>query len=365
MKSKKCLVVFLTLTTVFALTVTPVYARGCGGAIAAAVEKYADTVRRICFIHLKNYSDAEDVFQEVFLKYLYRDAPFESDAHEKAWLIRVAVNACKDTLKNFFRRNVDSLERIAEEPFYTREDNRYVLSAVLNLPAHYRNVIYLFYYEGYTAAEIGKILNKRENTVYTWLSRARAALASVAVIFFMGAFLYFTPRAYVDIDVNPSVAVVLNRFDRVIKSYAHNADGAGILSGVNIKHKAYGEAVTLLIDEMVRNKYAPANSLISISLQADEKKETLLLSTIKTTVRQCHRTAQIDAFIIGSEIRDAAYAMNLSPAKYLAIQKLLEVDATATVEGCRNRSIGEIKQRTAECMGGVGNSRHRKRGAGE
>jgi RNA polymerase sigma-70 factor (ECF subfamily) len=74
-----------------------------------AVEKYADTVRRICFIHLKNFSDVEDVFQNVFLKYLLHNKPFDSDEHERAWLIRVAVNSCKDLLKSFFRRKVFSL----------------------------------------------------------------------------------------------------------------------------------------------------------------------------------------------------------------------------------------------------------------
>ena len=141
-----------------------------------AVEKYADTVRRVCFMHLKNHSDVEDVFQEVFLKYILYDKPFESDAHEKAWLIRVAINACKDIFKSFFRRKVCSFEDIDMEPFYIQEEDRPVLDAVLRLPDKYRNVIYLFYSEGYTAVEIARILNMRENTVYTWLSRGRAKL---------------------------------------------------------------------------------------------------------------------------------------------------------------------------------------------
>jgi RNA polymerase sigma-70 factor (ECF subfamily) len=142
-----------------------------------AVELYADTVRRICFLHLKNHSDAEDVFQETFLKYVLRAAPFESGEHEKAWLIRVAVNACKDVHKSFFRRKVLSLEDLDSEPSYNMPDsNREVLDAVLALPEKYRNVVYLFYYEGYSAAEIANLLGKNENTVYTWLSRAKAIL---------------------------------------------------------------------------------------------------------------------------------------------------------------------------------------------
>ncbi len=142
----------------------------------SAVEKYADTVRRVCFMHLKNYADVEDVFQEVFLKYILHEDPFESEEHEKAWLIRVTINACKDTFKNFFRRNVCSFEELEKEPFYIQEENRFLLESILKLPDHYKNVIYLFYYEGYTAVEIAKILNKRENTIYTWLSRAKSKL---------------------------------------------------------------------------------------------------------------------------------------------------------------------------------------------
>jgi RNA polymerase sigma-70 factor (ECF subfamily) len=143
------------------------------------LELYADMVRRICFIHLKNYADAEDVFQEVFMKYLLRDRQFESDAHEKAWLIRVAVNACKDVIKSFFRKNATSLEELIAEPFYLQESESEVLGAVLALPEKYRDVIYLHYYEGYSAIEIAKTLGKNENTIYTWLDRARKRLKEI------------------------------------------------------------------------------------------------------------------------------------------------------------------------------------------
>jgi RNA polymerase sigma-70 factor (ECF subfamily) len=141
-----------------------------------AIGMYADTVRRVCFIHLKNYSDVEDVFQEVFLKYILHDQPFESDDHERAWLIRVAINVCKDVLRSFFRRRVCSLDDLDTEPFAIQEEDRGVLDAVLKLPDHYRNVVYLVYYEGYSAVETAKILGKNENTVYTWLSRAKSML---------------------------------------------------------------------------------------------------------------------------------------------------------------------------------------------
>jgi RNA polymerase sigma-70 factor (ECF subfamily) len=141
-----------------------------------AVERYADTVRRICFIHLENHHDAENVFQDVFLKYIQSDMRFENEEHEKAWLIRVSINCCKDVIKNFFRRNVGPIDGLLEEPACIPEESYEILGTVLKLPEKYRNVIYLFYYERYTAAEIAKILGQRENTIYTWLSRAKAGL---------------------------------------------------------------------------------------------------------------------------------------------------------------------------------------------
>lgn len=140
-----------------------------------AVEQYADTVRRICLVHLKNYADTEDIFQTVFVKYLLHTAPFASPEHERAWIIRVTINACKDLLRSVFRRRTLSLEEVAEQPA-PADEHRAVLQAVQALPAAYRDVVYLHYYEGYTAPEIAGILGKNVNTVYTRLTRARGML---------------------------------------------------------------------------------------------------------------------------------------------------------------------------------------------
>ena len=140
------------------------------------VEQYADLVRRICMIHLKNYEDSEDIFQTVFLKYVLRSEPFDSQEHEKAWIIRVTVNACRDLLKSFFRSRTVSLDQLIERSQDMPEDHSDILEAVLELPARFRDVVYLHYYEGYTAPEIGRILKKNPNTVYTLLARARQLL---------------------------------------------------------------------------------------------------------------------------------------------------------------------------------------------
>lgn len=139
-----------------------------------AMELYADTVRRVCFVHLKNYHDTEDIFQTVFMKYILYSGVFESCEHEKAWFIRVSINACRDLLRMLVRRKRLPGEIIEEAA--VNDDKKEILQAVLSLPAKYREVIYLHYYEGYTAAETGKILGKKENTVYTLLSRGREML---------------------------------------------------------------------------------------------------------------------------------------------------------------------------------------------
>lgn len=143
-----------------------------------AIERYGDTVRRLCMLHLKNEADTQDIFQTVFLKYLLHTADFESREHEKAWFIRVTINACRDVLKSVFRRRTVSLEEVRDLPAPEGEGGE-VLRAVLSLPRKYREVVYLHYYEGYTAPEIGDILGRNVNTVYTDLTRAREKLRTM------------------------------------------------------------------------------------------------------------------------------------------------------------------------------------------
>ena len=141
-----------------------------------AIEQYSDTVRRICMIHLKNYADTEDIFQTVFLKYVLSPISFKNEEHEKAWLIRVTINACKDLLKSAFRRRAVSLDSLTEQAALLPQDDRDVLEAVLSLPKKYKDVVYLHYYEEYTAPQISQILGKNVNTIYTLLTRSKQIL---------------------------------------------------------------------------------------------------------------------------------------------------------------------------------------------
>lgn len=140
------------------------------------MDLHADTVRRLCLIHLKNQADSEDVFQTVFLKYALSSAVFENEEHEKAWFIRVTINACRDLLRSFFRSRTVPLEELIDLPAQAPPDTREVLDAVLELPQKYRDAVYLHYYEGYTAPDIGKIMHKNVNTVYSLLTRAKKLL---------------------------------------------------------------------------------------------------------------------------------------------------------------------------------------------
>lgn len=142
--------------------------------IEAVFNRQVSTVYKVCYNHLRNAADAEDAAQSVFVKAIRTQARFESEEHERAWLIRVAANHCKDLLKNAERRNVALDE--APEPAEPACEHDATLEAVMSLPSKYKDAVYLYYYEGYTAVEIARLLDRNESTVRSHLSEARAIL---------------------------------------------------------------------------------------------------------------------------------------------------------------------------------------------
>lgn len=141
-----------------------------------AINQYGDMIRRICFLHVHQQCDVDDVFQNVFLKYMKKEVIFNDQEHEKAWFIRVTINCCKDYMKSWFKRKVDLTNDFSQFNIVeTTEDGR-LLKAVLGLPKKYRDIIYLHYYEGYSMRSIADIMNKSENTIYTWHHRAKDLL---------------------------------------------------------------------------------------------------------------------------------------------------------------------------------------------
>lgn len=139
--------------------------------------EYGNSILRLAYSYLHNMSDAEEILQDTLVQFLKTAPVLDSTEHEKAWLLRVAANLSKNRLDYNKTRLADELneELIAEE----REDLSFVWEAVKALPANQREVIHLFYHEGYTTAEIGKILGRRESTVRSDLRRGRTKLKEV------------------------------------------------------------------------------------------------------------------------------------------------------------------------------------------
>ncbi len=141
--------------------------------IEKIIEEYADMVYRIALTRCQSVENAEDIFQEVFMKFSEKNIKFESKEHEKSWLIRVTINLTKNMKGSAWNRRVVSLDENIE--FNTKEENE-IYSIVCDLPQNYRTVIYLLYYEGYKVNEISKLMRKPEGTIKTWLFRAREML---------------------------------------------------------------------------------------------------------------------------------------------------------------------------------------------
>lgn len=148
------------------------------------VEEYQTTLYRIAFSNMKNRADAEDAVQEAFLRYMKDEKPIQNKEHEKAWLIRTTINICIDVLKSsWYRKTVawdESMPLAAQNiylPYQIRDDK--TLEAVLKLPVHYRNPIYLFYYEDYSIHEIAGVLNEKEATIKTRLRRGREEVKKI------------------------------------------------------------------------------------------------------------------------------------------------------------------------------------------
>lgn len=142
------------------------------------VDLYADMILRISYQYLKQTYDAEDICQTVFLKYITNNLTFENPEHEKAWIIRTTINACKDHLRSAFFRRTVSLEKAAVVAAPAVPDN-WLLDAMKQLPEKYRICLYLYYYEEYSAREIASVMGVSESAVGQYLSRGRRKLRTM------------------------------------------------------------------------------------------------------------------------------------------------------------------------------------------
>lgn len=141
------------------------------------MKEYGNNILRISYSYLHNLSDAEDILQDTLIQYLKKTPHFENASHEKAWLLRVASNLSKNKIEYNVIRSSDELnDRLVSEE---KEDLSYIWDAVKSLPIQYREVIHLYYYEGYSTSDISKIINRKESTVRSDLRRGRERLKKI------------------------------------------------------------------------------------------------------------------------------------------------------------------------------------------
>lgn len=135
---------------------------------------YGNMLFRICMIYLGNKEDAEEAMQESFIKLMFKSPEFIDDQHEKAWLIRITTNVCKDMIRNIWRKRVVKMEEI--ENYCVHSSDIDIMEDVLKLPTKYKAVIYLYYFEDYTVKEISETLGIKNSAVKMRLKRGRDIL---------------------------------------------------------------------------------------------------------------------------------------------------------------------------------------------
>lgn len=140
------------------------------------VEAYADPILRLCLTYSLTREDAQDICQDIFLSLLVENRQFEDGEHEKAFVLRCAINACKDLLKSAGRRRTIPMDYAERLPAPEQEDSG-LPEAIQSLPKHYGAALYLFYYEGYSLDEIARLCGCTPAAARKRLSRARKLLA--------------------------------------------------------------------------------------------------------------------------------------------------------------------------------------------
>ena len=209
--------------------------------------------------------------------------------------------------------------------------------------------------ERYVLEEINK---RNQAKAHSHFRFAAVFSAIFLLIIFSGVsyHLYFIPAAYVDMDVNPSVGLTLNRFDRVIGVHAYNEDGAVVLSGADVRFRSYKDPAGILLDAIIANGFLLEDGLVSLTVQSRSGADDILLAQLEQVVSAIllnhHANAHTDIFSVSSEVRTNAHEHHVSPAMYIAISELQEVDPTATFESCAGHSITQVRARTRAHHGG-------------
>ena len=145
--------------------------RICGERYENILEKYSNTVTRILIVNLRNEEDVKDCYQEVFMKLYKYKRSFKDEDHLKYWLIRVAINVCIDYQRKNYKSSID-IENVIIQSY----DHYELIPGLLSIKQEYRNILYLYYYQGYKIREISQLLNQNENTIKTWMKRGKECL---------------------------------------------------------------------------------------------------------------------------------------------------------------------------------------------
>ena len=140
------------------------------------IRQYSDMIYRIAVHNCQSLADAEDIMQDVFVELLTKCPCRDDPEHLKAWLIRVTINKCRSLHRLAWHRKFVPLEECTEP---AQPEQSSVMEEIRELPETMRNVIYLYYYEDCTIAEIAEILGKNRNTVSSALQRARRKLRDI------------------------------------------------------------------------------------------------------------------------------------------------------------------------------------------
>ncbi len=140
------------------------------------VQRNKNNVYKMAYLYCKNHADADDIFQEVFLRYCKAKPEFQSLEHEKAWFLRITINCCKTLLKSAWFRKTTELD---VELVYNTPESQMLIEHIMALPPKYKIVIYLHFYEGYTIEEISRMYGKNSSTMRTWLQRGKAMLKEI------------------------------------------------------------------------------------------------------------------------------------------------------------------------------------------
>ena len=149
------------------------------------LERYIDMYRKsvlgtaLCYV--RNPSDAEDILQEAFIKLYTYTGSFDSDEHVKAWLLRCTINLCKSLMRSYWYKFSEPLEAAGEKVHYDTHDDRTVSEALGKINSKTRIVLFMYYYEGYSAGEIAKITHSTVNSVMLRLSRGRRQLKELLI----------------------------------------------------------------------------------------------------------------------------------------------------------------------------------------